>query len=302
MNLAIVIPVFNDQESLLKLLKELQPVLKAERHIHEGAIVIVDDGSTTPVKDAGLHVPGDWRIEVLRTEDNQGHQKAIVGGLRRAKDSFPEVTHFMVMDSDGEDTPEGAALLVEQAIQTPDAAVVAQRGSRSESRSFRFWYRAHRMLFWALTGNSLNFGNFVLLPRRIVDLLLLRPATEVHFPSALLLHGTPLVRVTVDRGRRHFGKSTMRFENLVAHSLSGLSLFLDRILVRILFASTVITALILTALLGVVALRLFHPGVEPGWASTVAGLLIILLAQNFGFLGVSTIISLANRKTALTGR
>jgi hypothetical protein len=66
---------------------------------------------------------------------------------------------------------------------------------------------------------------------------------------------------------------------LIAHGLSAMSVFSDRVAVRLLVASAFAGALILAALAAVVAIRLLTPLAIPGWATNAAGLLLLLLTQ-----------------------
>lgn len=97
---AIVMPVYEDREASARLLKEL-----FAEYGNRPYVVIVDDGSLhQPVQ---LQVLKDTGLSgvVIRLKRNVGHQRAIAIGLNYVADLHPDMPCTVVMDSDGEDTP-----------------------------------------------------------------------------------------------------------------------------------------------------------------------------------------------------
>lgn len=71
--LAVLIPVYNDQEGLELSLASLDESLPLD-------IVVVDDGSDPPIQP--LKLPGQHRLFLLRLEENRGIEHALNHGLR----------------------------------------------------------------------------------------------------------------------------------------------------------------------------------------------------------------------------
>jgi hypothetical protein len=114
--IALVVPVFNDWESVAELL------LSLDRLPQLGAIsfhvILVDDGSNRP-RELGLDPRRCVRtthLEVLNLVCNLGHQRAIAVGLAAAAD-LPNISGVLVMDSDGEDRPEDISALLDAAAR-----------------------------------------------------------------------------------------------------------------------------------------------------------------------------------------
>ena len=100
MELSIVIPVYNEAESLPHLLRTLCPIAAAVDAGYE--IVFVDDGSS----DATYRVLAkaaeeNPRLKVLSFSRNFGHQVAVTAGL-----DFASGEAVVVMDADLQDPPE----------------------------------------------------------------------------------------------------------------------------------------------------------------------------------------------------
>ena len=71
----------------------------------------------------------------------------------------------------------------------------------------------------------------------------------------------------------------MNFVGLVAHGLSAISVFSERVGVRLLIASGILTGIVLSLLAGALVVRLTTSLAIPGWATTTVGLLCVLLTQ-----------------------
>jgi len=71
----------------------------------------------------------------------------------------------------------------------------------------------------------------------------------------------------------------MDFVSLVTHGLSAMSVFAEVVGVRLLVATSVLSCIALAGLIAVLAIRLGTGLAIPGWASMVAGCLMIILLQ-----------------------
>ena len=102
--LLILMPVFNDWDSVSLLLDELDGVLTQEALPAE--VLLVDDGSVAAVPEALRSKQLKWikKVDILHLRRNLGHQRAIAIGL-----AFIDATRrsgtVVVMDGDGEDQP-----------------------------------------------------------------------------------------------------------------------------------------------------------------------------------------------------
>lgn len=290
MRLGVVLPVFNDWASVATVTGLLQEHVTQNPTVSDIQVFVIDDGSTEPASSRDQMNISHSKAHVLRLQRNVGHQRAIAAGIHHALSD--EVDFVLVMDADGEDPPELVNSLVDRAVANPESVVVAKRGLRSENLSFRALYRAHKFLFRLLVGERLDFGNFVVMPRRAAETLSKMPETSSHFPAALLKSRLPILRVTVDRGKRFFGSSKMSLEKLISHSFASLSIFTERIMVRLVVFSFFATVLSGLAALAVLFIRLFSDLATPGWATVASGLLILFSLQVLSFAGLGTLITL----------
>lgn len=80
-NIVIMIPVYNDWDSIRELLKSIDYNLKAKKY--QCSILIVNDCSTIDPDDTIINYKPDFinKIVLLNLKKNLGHQRAIAIGL-----------------------------------------------------------------------------------------------------------------------------------------------------------------------------------------------------------------------------
>jgi glycosyltransferase involved in cell wall biosynthesis len=292
-SIAIVLPVFNDWEPLLAVLHEIAHASDGCRH----RVILVDDGSSAdpPAELAELARGGRiGSMELIQLAVNLGHQRAIAVGLSAVAER-DDLAAVIVMDSDGEDRPSDIATLVTAFGRYPGHVVLAQRAHRQEDWLFRAGYLAYKMLFRMLTGKTIDFGNFCLLPMAAVRRLVRMPELWNNLAAAVMRSRLRFQRVPIDRGRRIAGRSHMNLPALVLHGLSAMSVYTDLIFVRVLLAASAAGAAAVAGLAGVIAVRFTTDYAIPGWASMVFGDLLIILSQSFVMVVASTLALLGSR-------
>ena len=288
--IGIVTPVYNDWVSLKRMLIELAACLESQPWAVR--TFVVDDGSTEPTD--LVEVPALLDLTLFRLASNLGHQRAIAIGLNVAAED-PALDCVVVMDGDGEDRPQDLPSLIALAEAKPGLVVCASRARRTESLAFRMFYGIYKILFRALTGHAIDFGNFCVVPRARLVQLCHNPLIWSHLAAALTRSRLPLIRLGVARGARYHGRSRMGWASLVTHGLSAIAVYADLVLARIALA---LLALFLASILGliiVVAIRFLTDLAIPGWASNVAGSLTILAVQSLVFAVVTAFLLLNNR-------
>jgi polyisoprenyl-phosphate glycosyltransferase len=277
--IAIVVPVYNDWASFVELVSALDAVVADwGQGVH---LVAVDDGSIDRddrLGEAFAGLSNLAEVTLCRLVSNLGHQRAIAVGLSElCRDE--EVDAVIVMDSDGEDRPEDLPALKDAFLADPDRIVVAQRARRSEGWWFRVLYRLYRLTFLLLTGRRIDFGNFLLIPRRFIEPLTHSGLIWNHLASAVVRLRLPVRRVPTARGRRYAGTTKMNPVSLVIHGLSAMSVFSDTVFVRVLLVSLLLSLMTAAAIVAVVLIRLLTDLAIPGWASNAVGILFVIFLQ-----------------------
>jgi polyisoprenyl-phosphate glycosyltransferase len=276
-----VVPVLDDWASFAALVGEISNEFTgSDVDIH---ICAIDDGSVTAIDLHSIILRPDTcisQIEIVKLALNLGHQRAIAVGLCEIT-NHDQVDAVIVMDSDGEDRPVDIGTLLAAARRHPGQIVLAERVRRSETLSFRFGYFLYRLLFRAMTGRTINFGNFSLLPLPAVRRLVHMPELWNHLAASVIRSRFPYLTVPTVRGARYHGNSTMNLVSLIVHGLSAMSVHTDLIFVRVLLLATLLAVLSIIGIAVVAAIRFVTDLAIPGWATTVSGDLLIILFQIF---------------------
>ena len=229
MKYAILIPIYNDRNSLKLLIEKINNEIKNLRH--EISIVVINDASSQQIIDTYPYTENISSFEIINMKENIGHARCIASGLKYILEK-KEVDFVIPMDGDGEDRPEEIKNFIELSEQSNDKSIIGERFKRSEGIFFQVCYQFHKFLTIAFTGQSIKFGNFTCLPKSTVKKMLNEKATWNSFSGSLKKIEKELVSIPSIRGKRYFGPSQMSFFNLLKHSLSIISVFRKTVLFR----------------------------------------------------------------------
>ncbi|MBD2246372.1 glycosyltransferase [Nostoc sp. FACHB-888] len=272
----IVIPVFNDWQSLDILLRDLDKVLSNQRIQCE--ILVIDDASTIPAHDSFMfaHFNAIQKVNCLELKRNLGHQRAIAIGLAYIEANII-CQAVVVMDGDGEDTPRDVLRLIDKcSAEEYKKIVFARRNQRSENQIFKVFYKIYQLLYHLLTGQEIHVGNFSIIPHRILSRLVVVSEIWNHYTAGILKAKIPWTQIPCNRGVRLAGQSKMKFVSLVIHGLSAISVYGDIIGVRFLIATLLLMLFSVAIIATVILIRV----AIPNWAPYVAGLSFIILLQS----------------------
>lgn len=248
----VVVPVFDDWEAFEKLCEELHRAFDKAGLSQKYLVLAVNDAP---------HLSGDGvsfrpglraRPEVIEIglARNLGHQRAIAIGLSQAL-MCPNCRYCLVMDGDGEDAAGDALRLLNRAMELKGKRVVfAERSKRSEGWGFRSGYALYRVLHFLITGISIRFGNFSVIPSDMANIVAQSPEIWSHYAAAVVKCGIPIELVPTSRALRFSGQSHMSWVKLIAHGLGAISVFNEIAMVRLYLMALVawVLALCLMAL------------------------------------------------------
>jgi hypothetical protein len=225
----ILIPVYNDWQSVFKLLENINYQVSTLND--EFSVIIVNDASTESKPEFSANLNNLKSIQIMNMKENRGHARCNAAGLKHINEK-EDFDYIIPMDGDGEDRPEELGLLIEKIKNYPDLVVTANRVKRSEGIVFRFFYLAHKYLTLFFTGETIKYGNYTCLPKSIVSKLVNEPASWSSFSGSLAKMVKDKKSIPSERGTRYFGPSKMSFINLLKHSLSIIAVFKTTLLIR----------------------------------------------------------------------
>tara|TARA_B100001248_G_C27340704_1_gene436152 strand:+ start:81 stop:953 length:873 start_codon:yes stop_codon:yes gene_type:complete len=225
----ILIPVFNDWDSLKKLIKEINENVKVFVDINFECL-IVNDASTIPMPEI-VKPKRLQSLEILNMKENRGHARCNAFGVRYVFQN-KKFDNLILMDGDGEDRPVEIKSLVEKINENPSMSVVAKRVKRAEGPFFQFLYKAHKLITLIFTGKLVNFGNYCILTKDDVKNLHSKASLWSSFSGSVKKHIKIFNEINSIRGLRYFGPSQMSLLKLIIHSLSIVAVFKYQVFFR----------------------------------------------------------------------
>ena len=229
MKIKILITIYNDWQSVDKLINRIDSLVKEIDH--EFSIIIVNDGSTENKPDNFGYSENLYSLKILNIKNNIGHARCIATGLKHIFQN-EEFDYVIPMDGDGEDRPEEIKIFLDNLSYNPDTPIVGERVKRSEGVFFKLSYIIHKLITFIFTGKSIKFGNYTFLPKKTVDKLVNDKSTWSSFSGSLSKLENNLATIPSERGERYFGPSKMNFLSLVMHSLSIIAVFKASVIIR----------------------------------------------------------------------
>ena len=80
MKYVILIPIYNDRESLKLLIENINSEIKDLNH--EISLVVINDASSQQIIDTYPNIDNINSIEIINMKENRGHARSIASGLK----------------------------------------------------------------------------------------------------------------------------------------------------------------------------------------------------------------------------
>ena len=233
----ILIPVYNDEKSLNKLL------IKIDGHLDQvtnfrSEILILDDKSTDRINIGNKKFKNLEKISILTVKENLGSQKIIAVGLnylKRTKENF----FVTVMDSDGEDNPIEIEKMLKLASKNIEHVITSNRKDRNESFLIKFLYKFHLLITFFFSFKWISFGNFTTFNSNNIEKILSDTSSWLAHSSSVIKN-CKIKRVYAKRDKRYFDKSKLSLLKLIEHSIRVNAVFAKRVVISSVFYITFI--------------------------------------------------------------
>jgi glycosyltransferase involved in cell wall biosynthesis len=223
-SISIVVPVFNERESLPELYRRVTAVATQLRLSYE--LILVNDGSTDGSWDVIRSVAlADTRVKAIGLSRNFGHQPAMLAGLRAATGAA-----VVTMDADLQDPPEVIPDLYEKFVAGYDV-VFAQRTAREGET---LWKRGTASAFYRLMRKTtrlnmpLDAGDFRLISRRVAGHLCSLPERHPFVRGLVTWVGYRQIGVPYTRNARYKGHTKFSNQKMISFALDGITSFSSR--------------------------------------------------------------------------
>lgn len=209
-SISIVVPLYNEEESVAELVKQLIAVCEAEGRTYE--IILVDDGS----------VDGTWkaiekeneqsgRIRGIKFKRNFGQTAAMVAGFERAAGEI-----IVTLDGDLQNDPSDIPKLLSKMKEGFDI-VSGWRRDRKDHFSRVLPSRIANYIISVTTGVRLHDYGCSLKAYRTECIKTIRAYGDMHrfFPALASMTGARVTEIPVKHFPRKYGKSKYGFDRIL---------------------------------------------------------------------------------------
>ncbi len=209
--LSIVIPAYNEADSVPILLQQIQSVLETEALL--GEIIFINDGSTDATATVldKLTTESPLHVHVIHFRRNRGKAEAFTAGFQKATSDI-----VITMDADLQDDPAEIPKLIETLEQENVDLVSGWKYPRKdplEKRAFSFVFNRVVAMFTGVKLHDMNCG-FKAYRAEVVKELRLYGDLHRYIPILVHAAGFSVGEVKVKHHPRRFGKSKYGFKRI----------------------------------------------------------------------------------------
>ncbi len=219
--ISLIIPVFNEEESINLFLDSVIPILESVTSNWE--MVFVNDGSVDNTLPLIISKSlDDIRIVVIDFSRNFGKEAALTAGINYATGDV-----VIPIDVDMQDPPEMIPIMIDEWKKGYDV-VLAVRGKRDKDSWLK---RTSAILFYKFISKIAdinipqNVGDYRLLDRKVVDVLKLLPERNRFMKGIFAWVGFNSTKISFDRPARKAGITSLGYFKLLKLALSGVISF-----------------------------------------------------------------------------
>jgi len=202
-DLSVVFPVYNEEENVPILLREIAAAIDGRGWTYE--IVAVDDGST----DGSLEVLRAGRaayptLRVLALEKNSGQTAALDAAWRSARGRM-----VVSLDADLQNDPADIPAMVKKLEETRSDMVIGVRVNRQDTWSRKMQSRIGNGVRNWITGDQITDTgcSLKLVKREAIDRVRLFTGMHRFLPTLIRYAGYKVVEMPVNHRPRQFGVS-----------------------------------------------------------------------------------------------
>ena len=260
---SVVVPIYNEQETLRELYQRLEAVLSKMGESYE--IIFVNDGS----RDRSLEVMKELAaknpsVKVVGLSRNFGLQVAYCAGIDHASGEA-----VIPMDGDLQDPPELIPDLIKKWKEGYDVVYTVKTKRREgffKRLAFSGFYRLLKGV--SSVEMPLDAGSFSIMSRKVADIFKAMPEKNRLLSAIRAWIGMRQAGITYDRDARFHGEPRQTYLRLMRMATDGLFAF-STVPIRVATVLGFVTCgLTLILIIIVVLLRIFTNLIpETGWTS-----------------------------------
>ena len=262
MDISVVVPLYNEEESLPELFAWIERVMNANGFSYE--VIFVNDGSTDRSWQVieQLQAQAPDKVRGIKFRRNYGKSPALFCGFEQAQGDV-----VITMDADLQDDIDAIDAML-AAFRDGNDIVYGVRASRKQDSAFkRASAQGYYRLLRALGADVVyNHADYRLMSRRALDALAEYKEVNLFLRGLVPLVGYPSTVVYYERGKRFAGESKYPLRKMLSFAWEGVSSLTVSPL-RLITRIGVVMFLVSIAMLIYFLVRYFTGHTVAGWSS-----------------------------------
>jgi len=221
--LSLVIPIFNEEETIPELDRRLAALLNTPSVGEDWEVVFVDDGSRDRSRELLLGLAErESRYRVLSFSRNFGHQMAITAGIDRSSGKA-----VVVMDADLQDPPEVIVQMLDSFRAGFDVVYAVRKKRHGETWFKRLSAATFYRFMRTMTGVDIpvDTGDFRLMSRAVVQVMSALRERHRFVRGLVAWVGFRQTAVYYDRDARFAGETKYPLRRMIRFALDAITSF-----------------------------------------------------------------------------
>ena len=268
--LSIVVPCYNEEESVKLFLSEIQSILAD----YNFEVIFVNDGSSDNTLDVIKDLAdSNSNVKYISFSRNFGKESAIYAGLSNVNGDL-----VCLIDADLQHPPRLIPEMIESICAGEADVVAARRTSRKgESRVKSFFSHMFYKVFNRMSRITLVEGatDFRVMKRIVVDAVLDLPEYNRFSKGLFQWVGFETKWIPYENIERVAGESAWSFRQLVRYSVEGVVAFTTIPLTIVIFLGTILSVVAFLYMLFIIIKYLIYSDPVQGFATTMSVILLL---------------------------
>jgi polyisoprenyl-phosphate glycosyltransferase len=292
MDLSIIIPIYNEEGNIQKLIDRLRGVIQ-QMNLSSYEFIFINDGS----RDRSMEMikelaAADKKIHFINLSRNFGHQIAVTAGLDKSSGDA-----VVIIDADLQDPPELIHELYSKLKSGYEVVYAKRRSRQGEGFMKKFTAKMFYKLLSNMTSISIpvDTGDFRIVDRKIVEVLKQMPEQQKFLRGQISWIGFNQTFVEYDRDERYAGKTGYTYKKMFRLALDGITSFSNFPLKIVTIAGFVVSGISFFMILYALYSRFISRDYEPGWTSLM---LTVLFLGGIQLIGIGIIGEYISRMSA----
>jgi glycosyltransferase involved in cell wall biosynthesis len=271
MELSIIIPIYNEEGNIHKLIERLRSVV-AQMNVSCEYIFVNDGSRDRSISLIKALAQTDRSVRYIDFSRNFGHQIAVTAGLDKSVGKA-----VVIIDADLQDPPE---LIIEmyRKLKEGNEVVYAQRKTRKgESWLKLFTARMFYRILKSITSVNIpvDTGDFRIMDRKIVDVLKAMPEQNKFLRGQISWIGFRQTYVEYERDERHAGETGYTYKKMIRFALDGITGFSNFPLKFASICGFIVSGVAFVVMLYALYTRFISRDYIEGWTSTIISVLFL---------------------------